>query len=74
MQILLWRLHAKSIRDQITEGLHDGDIVEDLLQESDLTLVTTVAKCRSKEAAKKNWSQMVVQEQETDMVAHSIAY
>ena len=66
MQILLWRLHAKSIRDQITEGLHDGDIVEDLLQESDLTLV--------KEAAKKNWSQIVVQEQETDMVAHSIAY
>ena len=29
-------------------------------------------KCRSKEAAKKNWSQMVVQEQETNMIEHSI--
>ena len=55
-------VHAKSIRDQIIEGLHDGDTVEDPLQESDLTLATTVAKCRSKEAAKENWSQMVVQE------------
>ena len=59
----------KSIRDQIIEGLRDGDTVEDLLQESELTLTTTVAKCRSKEVAKKNQSQMVVQEQETDMVA-----
>ena len=59
----------KSIRDQIIEGLCDGDTVEDLLQESELTLATTGAKCRSKEAAKKNRSQMVVQEQETDMVA-----
>ena len=59
----------RSIRDQIIEGLRDGDTVEDLLQESELTLATTVAKCRSKEAAKKNRLQMVVQEQETDMVA-----
>ena len=59
----------RSIRDQIIEGLRDGDTVEDLLQESELTLTTTVAKCRSKEAAKKNRLQMVVQEQETDMVA-----
>ena len=59
----------KSIRDQIIEGLRDGDTVEDLLQESDLTLATTVAKCRIKEVAKKNRSQMVVQEQETDTVA-----
>ena len=43
--------------------------MEDLLQESELTLTTTVAKCRSKEAANKNRSQMVVQEQETNMVA-----
>ena len=52
-----------------TKGLQDGDTVEDLLQESELILATTVAKCRSKEPAKKNWSQMVAQEQEREMVA-----
>ena len=31
----------KSIRDQIVEGLLDGDTVQDLLQESKLTLETT---------------------------------
>ena len=43
--------------------------MEDLLQELELTLATTVAKCKSKEAAKKNQSQMIVQEQETEMAA-----
>ena len=59
----------KCIKDQIIEGLQDRDTVEDLLQESELTLATTVTKCRSKEAAKKNRSQMAAQEQETEMVA-----
>ena len=61
----------ESTRDQIIEGLQDGNTVEDLLQELELALATTVAKCscRSKEAAKKNRLQMVVQEQETNMVA-----
>ena len=79
--LILWRELAKmckfcsdscmqkSIRDQIIEGLCDGDTMEDPLQESELTLATTVTKCRTKEASKKNWSQMVVQEQETNMVA-----
>ena len=43
----------KSIRDQIIEGLVDGEIIEDLLQQSDLTLATTITKCRAKEAAKQ---------------------
>lgn len=43
----------KSTRDQIIEGLADGDIVEDLLREKDLTLETTITKCRAQEAAKK---------------------
>ena len=38
----------KSIRDQIIEGLLDGDTVEALLQEKDLT---TVTKCRGHEDA-----------------------
>ena len=45
----------QSIRDQVIEGLQDGDTVEDLLQESELTLATTVTKCKSKEAAENNW-------------------
>ena len=43
----------KNIRDQIIEGLTNGDIVEDLLKEKNLTLETTVSKCRAQEAARK---------------------
>ena len=42
-----------NIRDQIIEGLIDGDAVEDLLKEKDLTLETTITKCRGQEAAKR---------------------
>ena len=41
----------KSIRDQVIEGLSDGDTIEDLLQVSDLILDTTISKCQSREAA-----------------------
>ena len=43
----------KSLRDQIIEGLLDGDTVESLLQEADLTLERTISKCRAQEAAKR---------------------
>jgi len=43
----------KNIRDQIIEGLLDEDTVEDLLQETDLTLAKAVQKCQAQEAAKK---------------------
>ena len=43
----------KSIRDQIVEGLLDGDTVEDLLKEPNLTLEATISKCRAQEAAKQ---------------------
>lgn len=43
----------KNIRDQIIEGLLEGDIVEELLKEKDLSLETTVSKCRAQEAARK---------------------
>ena len=39
---------ARSIK-----GLLDGDTVEDLLKGKDLTLKTTISKCRTQEAAKK---------------------
>ena len=43
----------KSIQDQIIEGFLDGDTVEDLLKERDLTLSATISKCRAQEAAKQ---------------------
>ena len=43
----------KSLRDQIIENLLDGDTVEYLLQEKDLSLDKTVHMCQTQEAAKK---------------------
>ena len=43
----------KSLRDQIIEGLLDGDTVEHLLQEKDLSLDKTVHMRQAQEAAKK---------------------
>lgn len=57
----------KSIRDQIIEGLSDGDTIEDLLQECELTLATTIKKCQSREAAKKH--RVDITTQGTDLVA-----
>ena len=49
----------KNILDQTIEGLLDGDIVEDLLKEKDLSLQSTVAKCRAHEAAKRQRAEIV---------------
>ena len=54
----------KSIRDQVIKGISDGDTVEDLLQENELTLATTIAKCRSREATKKRRSDITLPEAE----------
>ena len=43
----------KNLRDQIIEGIIDGDTVEALLQEPDLTLTKAISKCQAQEAAKK---------------------
>ena len=48
----------KNIRDQIIEGLLDGDAVEHLLKEKDLTLDTAISTCRAQEAAKKQRAEM----------------
>ena len=44
----------KAIRDQIIEGLLDGEIIQELLQVKDLTLDQAITKCRGLEAAKKS--------------------
>ncbi len=49
----------KNIRDQIIVGLIDGDTVETLLREKDLSLDITITKCRAQEAAKKQRAEMV---------------
>ena len=44
----------KAIRDQIIEGLQDGEIIQELLQVKDLTLEQAISKCRALESAKKS--------------------
>ena len=44
----------KALRDQIIEGLKDGETIQELLQEKDLTLDLAITKCRGLEAAKKS--------------------
>ena len=46
----------KALRDQIIEGLLDGEIIHELLQEKNLTLDQAITKCRGLEAAKKSRS------------------
>ena len=48
-------------RDQIIEGIADGDTVEDLLKEKDLSLDTAISKCRAQEAAKKQRAEITRQ-------------
>lgn len=57
----------KNLRDQIIEGLIEGDTVEVLLQETDLTLSKAIAKCRGQEAAKKQRSEMTSHNHEATM-------
>ena len=43
----------RALRDQIIEGLQDGEIIQELLQVKDLTLNQTISRCRGLEAAKQ---------------------
>ena len=61
----------KNIRDQIIEGLLDGDTVETLLQETNLTLATTISKCQAQEAAKKQRASLVPHQPEVNATLHS---
>ena len=60
----------RGIRDRrIIEGLLDGQIVEDLLREKDLTLASTIAKCRAHEAAKRQRAEITGGTQEPSVQA-----
>ena len=48
----------KNIRDQVIEGILNGDTTEELLKVRDLTLDDAIAKCRASEAAKKQRAEM----------------
>ena len=61
----------KGIRDQIIECLLDGQTVEDLLKEKDLTLASTVSKCRAHEAAKRQRQEITGGSQELGVQKHS---
>ena len=43
----------KALRDQIIEGLYDGDTVEQLLRERKLTIDGVISTCRAHESAKQ---------------------
>ncbi len=43
----------RSIRDQIIEGILDGETTEDLLRVKDLSLAAAIDKCRAHEAARR---------------------
>jgi len=58
------------MRDQIIEGLLDGDTVETLLQETDLTLDKIIIKCQAQEAAKKQRANMAGQYAESVSAIH----
>ena len=55
----------KSLRDQVIEGLKDMETVEDLLKEKELTLTTTISRCRSHEAVWKHCSDITRSEPST---------
>ena len=61
---------AKNICDQVIEGIWDSDTVESLLQEGDLSLAKTIAICRSKEAVKKNRSDIAGPDSELIAALH----
>ena len=49
----------KALRDQIIEGLQDGDTIQELLQVKDLDLDQAIMKCRGLEAAKKSRTEIL---------------
>ena len=48
----------KNMRDQIIEGILEGDTVKDLLQVKDLSLDKTIQICKAQEATKKQCANM----------------
>ena len=60
----------KNLRDQLIEGLSDGDTIEALLQEKDLTLDKAISKCRAQEAAKKQRANLTNDHTETVAAIH----
>ena len=61
-----------TISDQIIEGLLDDDTVEDLLQETDLTLTKTIHKFQTKEAAKKQQATLLSTSDTMDNIRNDV--
>ena len=58
----------KGIWDQIVEGLLDGDAIEDLLKERELSLDTAISKCRAKKAARQQREEITNVSSESTLV------
>lgn len=59
----------KNIHDQIIAGLADGEAVEALLKEKNLTLETALSKCCAHEAAKRQRAEIIPSTPETSVHA-----
>jgi len=51
----------KNLHHQIIAGLVDGDAIEELLKEKNLSLESTISKCRAHEAAKRQRAEITSQ-------------
>ena len=60
----------KNLRDQIIAGLVDGDAIEELLKEKNLSLESTISKCRAHEAAKRQRAEITSQPDPTVQALH----
>jgi len=56
---------AKNIRDQLIEGILDGNTIEHLLQQHNLTLDTAITTCIAEEAAKRQRSEITLPQSDT---------
>jgi len=56
---------AKNIRYQLIERIIDGDTIEHLLQQHNLTLNTAITTCRAEEAAKRQCSEITLPQSDT---------
>ena len=61
----------KNIRNQVIEGILDGDTVEDLLQVKDLSLDKIIQICQAQEATKKQCTNMSNVYQESVAAVHT---
>ena len=62
------KCQQKALRDQLIEGLREGDDIQELLKVQDLSLDDAISKCRAMEAARKSRIKITESQLEVSMV------